>query len=165
MHKHGSKSAAWRQTFHRNSLRRSWSSPQKAYDCALARISSRCVLCESASKEKRELLPLAHHEPEIVVTASRHTASRTLRQRKHFAILFPDFRWLYVTGSTLLFYFQIFADFTSQDALCYFIYRSSWLANRLVAECEGLTLWKSKPAFEHDPVPVASTSHPHNLFP
>jgi len=35
----------------------------------------------------------------------------------------------------------------------------------MVAEHKGSTLLISKPAFGHDPEPVPSTTHPHNLFP
>jgi hypothetical protein len=35
----------------------------------------------------------------------------------------------------------------------------------LVAESEGSTPLIQKPATGHDPEPVPSTSHPHNLFP
>jgi len=39
------------------------------------------------------------------------------------------------------------------------------LNNSLVAEPEGSTPLIPKPATAHDPEPVPSTSHPHNLFP
>ena len=42
---------------------------------------------------------------------------------------------------------------------------SQEITNCLVAEPDGSTPLIAKPVTAHDPEPVPSTSHPHNLFP